>query len=100
MYSIWFQRINLRVHCYDTIISLLCFVFVVTKTQPLKRRWTPEENDSFVKAFRANLDGLRNVTAVSIKEAKEKFPVLRNKSDAVLRTRMNNIVKGKQKNPM
>ena len=63
----------------------------------MKRRWTENENVAFSSAFRENLERNINLTSSAIQNAKQDLPILMSRSDSLLRTRMNNIVKGKQK---
>jgi len=65
----------------------------------IKRRWTDEECAAFNKAFATNIAAKSNITSGQMQLAKEKFPILQSKSDAILRTRMNNLRLSKQKLP-
>ena len=63
-----------------------------------RKRWTCQEEEDFNTAFDANIKKRINLTTTEIREAKKNFKSLCERSEAVIRTRMNNIILKKNKN--
>jgi len=72
------------------------FFFISGSTK--KRPWSHSENVALAKAFAESLEKKENVTAMQIKKAKQEHPELIPRSDANIRTKVNNLIKGKEKN--
>ncbi|RUS79500.1 hypothetical protein EGW08_012732 [Elysia chlorotica] len=62
-----------------------------------RKRWDENEEKTLFLAFKESIDLKRNPTAVQIKKAQEKYPCLKLRSVAVIRSKINNINLGKCK---
>ncbi|KAJ8315158.1 hypothetical protein KUTeg_007308 [Tegillarca granosa] len=67
-----------------------------TKSKVIKRkRWTEEEESSFSKAFKRQIQEKSNATTKEIRDAIQKFGNLNGRSEAMIRSKLNNIIHGK-----
>lgn len=62
-----------------------------------RQAWTDDENVAVDKAFGKQIRLKDNVGASDIQEAMRRFPLLRKRSVANIRVKVNNIIKGKDK---
>ena len=59
--------------------------------------WTTEENKALEEAFKFKIQEKRNISKQDIAAAKERYACLARRSEAVMRAKVNNIIKGKDK---
>ena len=64
------------------------------KIQP-RKKWNPEEEASIVSEFTNHIRTKCTPSANEIRKAQEKYPCLKNRSIAVIKTKVNNIILGK-----
>lgn len=69
----------------------------VQKKLCTRKRWTPDEEASLARGFQINLREKRNPSSKEIKEIQNKCPLLKERSVAMIRTKINNIILGKSK---
>ena len=62
-----------------------------------RKRWSFDEERDFDEAFEKQIKENKNITTEDIRAAKKKFRSLQERSEAVIRSRMNNIKLGKIK---
>lgn len=62
-----------------------------------KRTWTKEEQDCLYKAFKSNIQNGKNVSSNEINNAMQKYKALAGRTEAIIRVKVNNIIKGKDK---
>jgi hypothetical protein len=62
-----------------------------------RKRWTKEEQVDLGKAFRRQIEMKTNITCSEIRDAKKKFKSLHDRPEAVIRSKINNIILGKTK---
>ncbi|XP_060570745.1 uncharacterized protein LOC132729023 [Ruditapes philippinarum] len=71
---------------------------IVVERKGLKRkRWSSEEERDLERAFGVKMKNKQNVSTEDIKWAKENFQSLMERSEAVIRSKVNNIILGKSK---
>ena len=59
--------------------------------------WSKLETQAMRDAFKVPLSTGCNVGGVAIKQSQEEYPILRERSLAIIRTKINNIIKRKEK---
>lgn len=74
------------------MIEILHFILGIKR-----KRWSDEEERQFYAAFERKILRKENVSTQEIREAQKKFPILKERSEATIRSRMNNYVLGKLK---
>ena len=62
-----------------------------------RKRWTAEEETIIAAEFKNNFIEKRNPSAGEIKSLYEKYPIMKERSVAVVRVKINNIILGKCK---
>ncbi|WAR10184.1 MYLK-like protein [Mya arenaria] len=62
-----------------------------------KKRWSKEEESALREAFDIQIKMQKNVSTMEIRKAQKCYPVLQGRSEAVIRTKINNIKLGKNK---
>ncbi|XP_052245561.1 uncharacterized protein LOC127854538 [Dreissena polymorpha] len=62
-----------------------------------KKRWSKEEESALREAFDIQIKMQKNVSTMEIRKAQKCYPVLQDRSEAVIRTKINNIKLGKYK---
>ncbi|WAR09760.1 MYLK-like protein [Mya arenaria] len=62
-----------------------------------KKRWSKEEESALREAFDIQIKMQKNVSTMEIRKAQKCYPVLQGRSEAVIRTKINNIKLGKYK---
>ncbi|KAJ8319774.1 hypothetical protein KUTeg_001361 [Tegillarca granosa] len=68
------------------------------KAKGIKRkRWTQEEEKDLISAFKQQISERKNVKTDEIEAARKKFKSLNDRSEAVIRSKVNNIILGKLK---
>ena len=60
-------------------------------------RWSVAENKAIAEAFRINIRQKRNCSALQMRQAMKKCPVLSSRSEAKLRSKISNIIKQKDR---
>lgn len=60
-----------------------------------KRRWTDEEENQLLDAFSIQIKEKLNVSTKAIRNAQKKNKTLCDRSEAVIRSKVNNIILGK-----
>ncbi|KAJ8311587.1 hypothetical protein KUTeg_010942 [Tegillarca granosa] len=60
-----------------------------------RNRWTTEEDTELMKAFSTNIQNKKNPTTREIRIARLKFKNLGNRTEAVIRSKINNVILGK-----
>ena len=60
-----------------------------------KRTWSKEEQYCLHKAFKKNIKNGKNVSTVEIKDAMLKYKAIGGRSEAIIRIKVNIIIKGK-----
>ncbi|WAR28263.1 KT5AA-like protein [Mya arenaria] len=65
--------------------------------QDKKKRWSKEEKSALREAFDIQIKMQKNVSTMEIRKAQKCYPVLQGRSEAVIRTKINNIKLGKYK---
>lgn len=60
-----------------------------------KRRWTDEEENQLLDAFSIQIKEKLNVSTKAIRNAQKKYKTLCDRSEAVIRSKVNNIILGK-----
>ncbi|XP_061179950.1 uncharacterized protein LOC133188507 [Saccostrea echinata] len=67
------------------------------RSKGCKRRWTDEEEEELLEAFAIQIKKKLNVSTKAIRYAQSKYKTLRCRSEAVIRSKINNIILGKVK---
>jgi hypothetical protein len=62
-----------------------------------RKRWSPEEIEALKQAFGEQISNKQNVPTEEIRNAKKRFKILNDRSEAMIRTKINNIKLGKEK---
>lgn len=62
-----------------------------------RKRWTMEEENDLMKEFKVHITEKRNPNTKEIKCAMKKYHSLKERSEAVIRSKINNIILGKIK---
>ena len=62
-----------------------------------RKRWSSDEDRDFCAAFPNQIEQKKNVSTAEIRAAQKKFGSLQKRSEAVIRSKMNNIILGKLK---
>ncbi|XP_061167349.1 uncharacterized protein LOC133176206 [Saccostrea echinata] len=65
------------------------------RSKGCKRRWTDKEEEELMEAFGIQIKKKMNVSTKAIRYAQSKYKTLRSRSEAVIRSKMNNIILGK-----
>ncbi|XP_061165845.1 uncharacterized protein LOC133174766 [Saccostrea echinata] len=65
------------------------------RSKGCKRRWTDEEEEELMEAFGIQIKKKMNVSTKAIRYAQSKYKTLHSQSEAVIRSKMNNIILGK-----
>jgi len=76
-------------------MTLTIFSLFITGTK--RKRWSDEEESDFMKAFGQQIKNKQNVSSEDIRSAKRKFTSFMERSEAVIRSKVNNMVLGKIK---
>ena len=66
----------------------------------IKRRWNDEEEISIAREFKQHIIEKRNPSAAEIMALQEKYPILKERSIPVIKTKINNMILGKSKAEM
>ena len=69
----------------------------VQKKLCTRKRWTPDEEASLATGFQINLREKRNPSSKEIKAVQNNCPLLKKRSVAMIRTKINNVMLGKSK---
>ena len=72
-------------------------IFFSSVPHRVRRKWTAPENEAIRSAFGSQIQEKRNVRSIQIQKAKLKFPILKTRTEPIIRTKINNIIKGKEK---
>lgn len=75
--------------------KFVCVVLSILSGQ--RTRWSDAENSAIAEFFADEIKNHKKVTAAKIREVKEVYPCLSARSDAQIRTKINNIVLHKSK---
>lgn len=62
-----------------------------------RKKWTSEEERELSNAFGIQIQSKSNITTSEIRNAQKKFRLLSERSEAVIRSKLNNIILGKSK---
>ncbi|KAJ8320563.1 hypothetical protein KUTeg_002150 [Tegillarca granosa] len=62
-----------------------------------RKRWSEEEDNAFAEAFSVQIKEKRNASAQEIRQAQNRFKQLESRTEAVIRTKLNNMILGKYK---
>lgn len=70
----------------------------IPKSKGIKRKkWTSEEERELSNAFGVQIQSKSNIKTADIRNAQKKFKFLSERSEAVIRSKLNNIILGKSK---
>lgn len=72
----------------------------LTKRERMKhvrKRWDKDEESSIMEAFKENIKERSNPSGAEIRRAQERYPCLKERSIAVIRSKISNIILGKSK---